>query len=50
MNEAEKNGKPKENKIMMKSERVDIERDKLIKDGTKMGINEIIKLNKKLKS
>lgn len=40
----------KKKKIMMKSEKVDIKRDKQIKDGTKTRISEIIKQNQMLKS
>ena len=40
----------KKNKIMMKSEKVDIKRDKQIKDGTKTRVSEIIKQNQMLKS
>ena len=51
MNEVERNCKlKKNNKIMMKSEKVDIKRDKQIKDGTKTRISEIIKQNQMLKS
>ena len=40
----------KKNKIMMKSEKVDIKRDKQTKDGTKTRVSEIIKQNQMLKS
>ena len=50
MNEVERNCKLKKNNKMMKSEKVDIKRDKQIKDGTKTRISEIIKQNQMLKS
>ena len=50
MNKAKSHRKLKENIIIMKSQRSDIKRGKIIKDGKKMRIDEIIKQNKKFKS
>ena len=35
---------------MIKSQRINIERDKLIKNGIKMGIDEILKQNERIKN